>query len=70
MYQEPLGTLRKSLRNPLEEIEGLGAKKIQSLMVHFGGIKGIKNATHQQLNNAPGVGKSLANRIYKFFHPI
>ena len=61
---------RKSLRNPLEEIEGLGAKKIQSLMVHFGGIKGIKNATHQQLNNAPGVGKSLANRIYKFFHPI
>ena len=61
---------RKSLRNPLEEVEGLGAKKIQSLMVHFGGIKGVKNATLQQLNGAPGVGKSLANRIYKFLHPI
>ena len=61
---------RKSLRNPLEEIEGLGAKKIQSLMIHFGGIKGIRHATSEQIVNAPGIGKSLANRIYKFFHPI
>ena len=60
---------RRSLRNPLEDIDGLGAKKIQSLMVHFGGNKGIKHATLEQLKSAPGVGKSLASRIYDYFHP-
>jgi excinuclease UvrABC nuclease subunit len=38
-------------------------------MVHFGGNKGIKHATLEQLKSAPGVGKSLASRIYDYFHP-
>ena len=54
-----------SLKSPLEEIEGLGAKKIQTLLRQFGGMKGIEHATEAQLASAPGIGKSLAARIYK-----
>tara|TARA_B100001964_G_scaffold83793_1_gene94634 strand:+ start:22 stop:606 length:585 start_codon:yes stop_codon:yes gene_type:complete len=57
-----------ALKSPLEEVEGLGAKKIQSLLRHFGGIKGIEHATIAELALAPGIGKSLAARIYEHLH--
>ncbi len=56
------------LKSPLEEVEGLGAKKIQSLLRHFGGMKGIEHATIAELALAPGIGKSLAARIYEHLH--
>ena len=52
------------LKSPLEDIEGLGAKKIQSLLRHFGGMKGIEHATEAQLAATPGIGRSLAERIF------
>ncbi|MCS5532421.1 MAG: excinuclease ABC subunit UvrC [Candidatus Poseidoniales archaeon] len=52
------------LKSPLEDVEGLGAKKIQSLLRHFGGMKGIEHATEAQLAATPGIGKSLAERIF------
>jgi excinuclease ABC subunit C len=56
------------LKSPLEEVEGLGAKKIQSLLRHFGGMKGIEHATITELALAPGIGKSLAARVYEHLH--
>ncbi|MEK9805717.1 MAG: excinuclease ABC subunit UvrC [Euryarchaeota archaeon] len=56
------------LKSPLEEVEGLGAKKIQSLLRHFGGMKGIEHATEAQLAATPGIGRSLAHRIYTHLH--
>ncbi len=56
---------KKSLLDPLEEIEGLGAKKIQSLLRHFGGRQGIDHAKVEDLMIAPGIGKSMAKRIYE-----
>ena len=44
------------LKSPLEDVEGLGAKKIQSLLRHFGGMKGIEHATEAQLAATPGIG--------------
>lgn len=55
---------RGTLRDPLEEIEGLGAKKLQALMRYFGGRKGIDAANVEQLQNVPGIGPSLAARIH------
>lgn len=52
------------LKSPLEDVEGLGAKKIQSLLRHFGGMKGIEHATEAQLAATPGIGRSLAERIF------
>jgi excinuclease ABC subunit C len=54
---------KSSLKNPLEDIEGLGAKKIQSLLVHFGGYKKIKYASLDELKKVPGIGKEMAEKI-------
>jgi len=52
-----------ALADPLEEVEGLGAKKIQSLLRHFGGRKGIEHASVKDLRDVPGIGKEMAERI-------
>ena len=52
-----------ALADPLEEVEGLGAKKIQSLLRHFGGMKGIERASAKDLRDVPGIGKEMAERI-------
>ena len=58
---------RGSIRDPLEEVEGLGAKKIQSLLRHFGGRKGIEHASIDELRAVPGIGISMAKKIQNHF---
>ena len=53
------------LKDPLENIEGLGAKKIQRLQRFFEGRKGLLNASVDDLCKVPGIGKSLAERIFE-----
>ena len=57
-----------ALADPLEEVEGLGAKKIQSLLRHFGGMKGIEHASVKDLRGVPGIGKEMAERIRVHLH--
>ena len=57
-----------ALRDPLEDIDGLGAKKIQSLLRHFGGRSGIEHASVADLRRVPGIGGSMAERIREHFH--
>ena len=57
-----------ALADPLEEVEGLGAKKIQSLLRHFGGVKGIEHASAKDLCEVPGIGKEMAERIRAHMH--
>jgi excinuclease ABC subunit C len=49
-------------------VTGLGAKKFQSLLRHFGGRQGIQHASISELQITPGIGKSLAIRIYDALH--
>ena len=56
---------RNRLADPLEGVEGLGAKKLQTLLRHFGGRKGIVHATVSELETVPGIGPALAERIYR-----
>ena len=59
---------RSRLAAPLEGVEGLGAKKLQTLLRHFGGRKGIEHATLSELQTVPGIGPSLAQRIRHAIH--
>lgn len=59
---------RNRLADPLERVEGLGAKKLQTLLRHFGGRKGIEHAGVNELLTVPGIGPSLAQRIYNSLH--
>jgi len=53
-----------AIGDPLEEIDGLGAKKIQALLRHFGGRRGIEHASIRELRGVPGIGKAMAERIH------
>ncbi|MFK8069074.1 MAG: excinuclease ABC subunit UvrC [Gammaproteobacteria bacterium] len=54
--------------SPLEKIEGVGNKRRQSLIRHFGGLQGITNAGVDDLQQVPGISKQLAEKIYQVFH--
>jgi len=53
-----------ALADPLEDLDGIGAKRIQTLLRHFGGRKGIEKASKNDLCNVPGIGKEMAERIH------
>lgn len=53
------------LSDPLEKIPGLGAKKFQTLIRHFGGRKGILHASEKDIKTVPGIGNALAKRIFE-----
>lgn len=55
-------------RSPLENIEGVGIKRRQQLIRHFGGIQGVERAGVEELAKVPGINKNLANKIYNSLH--
>ena len=59
---------RKDLEDPLEAIEGLGAKRLQALLRHFGGRRGIDHASPEDLAAVEGIGPALAERIWREIH--
>ncbi len=61
--------LKNSRRSCLEEIPGLGFQRQKQLLAHFHSIDYIREASPKQLTEVSGIGKSLAQEIYNFFHP-
>lgn len=51
--------------DPLENIPGLGAKKFQTLIRHFGGRKEVLHASEKDFKTVPGIGPALAKRIFE-----
>jgi excinuclease ABC subunit C len=61
--------LKSSRRSRLAEISGLGFQRQKQLLAHFHSIDYIREATVAKLTEAPGIGPSLAQEIYNYFHP-
>ena len=59
---------RRRAASPLEEIPGIGNKRRQALLRHFGGWQGVREATARELARVPGVGTVLAQEIYDYLH--
>lgn len=56
----------RAIQSALDEIEGVGPKRKQQLLKHFGSVKKIKEATIEQLI-AARMPTSIANAIYQHF---
>lgn len=52
----------------LESIDGVGAKRRQQLLKHFGGIQGIMSAGVDDLAAVPSISPALAESIYEHFN--
>ncbi len=52
----------------LDNIEGIGSVKKKRLIMHFGGIQGIKQAGISELMQVNGIHQELAERIYAYFN--
>lgn len=51
----------------LDEIEGIGPQRRNGLLAHFGSIEKIRNASVEQLCEAPGMTEKAAENVRLFF---
>jgi excinuclease ABC subunit C len=61
-----VGKARK--RSRLELIDGVGAKRRQALLKHFGGEKGLRGASADSLSQVKGISEGLAKKIFDALH--
>ena len=55
--------LRESI---LDDFKGLGTKRKQQLLIHFGSIEKLRAASAEQLAQVEGIGKLTAERLVEF----
>jgi excinuclease ABC subunit C len=52
------------LRSILDEIPDIGESRKKALLKYFGSAQQVKNATIEELQKVPGIGKEIAEKIY------
>jgi len=52
----------------LEGIKGLGVKRRQQLLKHFGGLQAVRRASVEELAKVHGISQTLAQNVYDYFH--
>jgi len=60
---------KELVRNPLDEIAGIGPSRKRALLHHFGTAKAVSRAGVDDLLTVEGVSEAMARAIYNHFHP-
>ncbi|WP_162749763.1 MULTISPECIES: excinuclease ABC subunit UvrC [Agrobacterium] len=59
---------KEMVRNPLDEISGIGPGRKRSLLQHFGTAKAVSRAGLNDLMAVTGISETVARQIYNHFH--
>ena len=59
---------KTQMRSALDDIEGIGPKRRQALIKHFGSVENIVAATVDDLKQVQGIDQKFAQGVYNFFH--
>lgn len=59
---------KRTLHSILEDIPRVGAKRRKNLMLKFGSIEAIRQASLIELSKTPGIDEETARSIRKYFH--
>lgn len=55
-------------KSSLENIKGVGEKTAKALLAYFGGLKGIKSASIEELSSVKGVTKTAAKAVFEYYN--
>ncbi|MEM9632591.1 MAG: excinuclease ABC subunit UvrC [Pseudomonadota bacterium] len=56
------------IKNPLDEIAGIGPTRKKALLRHFGTAKAVSKAGVDDLASVPGISEAIAKLVYDHFH--
>ncbi len=59
---------KELVKNPLDEIDGIGPTRKRALLNHFGTAKAVSRAGIEDLKAVGGVSAAMAEAIYNHFH--
>ncbi|MBX3529970.1 MAG: excinuclease ABC subunit UvrC [Rhizobiaceae bacterium] len=59
---------KEMVRNPLDEIAGIGPSRKRALLHHFGTAKAVSRAAVADLLAVDGISEAMARMIYNHFH--
>ena len=63
------GRSKTLVSSELDDVPGIGPARKRALLNHFGSARGVKAAGLADLENAPGINRETARRLYEHFHP-
>jgi excinuclease ABC subunit C len=61
---------KDQIKNPLDEIEGIGPTRKRALLNHFGSAKAVSRASLADLETVPTISKAMAQLIYDHFNRV
>ncbi|MGN6465077.1 MAG: excinuclease ABC subunit UvrC [Rhizobiaceae bacterium] len=59
---------KEMVKNPLDEIAGIGPGRKRALLHHFGTAKAVSRAAVADIIAVPGISEAMARQIYGHFH--
>lgn len=59
---------KELVKNPLDEISGIGPGRKRALLMHFGTAKAVSRAAVEDLMKVEGISEQIANVVYNHFH--
>lgn len=59
---------KDQIKNPLDEIEGIGPTRKRALLNHFGSAKAVSRASLVDLQSVPTISRAMAQLVYDYFN--